>query len=170
MRDCGNAEMKDVLPELLGDANGRAELAGARAHVAGCDSCRAELAFLRQARQAVRSPTVDVARIVAAIPPYQRATGWRRFSHSPMARMAAAAVVMFGLAIGQQFWTRDVAIRDTLALTNAVAVPTELPVGTLSDLSDADLETLLDDLGDLEAVTPTEGDVMVLPALDRNGV
>src|SRR5687767_12042411 len=97
MRDCGNPEMKDLLPDLLGDASVRAELAGARAHVASCDSCRAELAFLHQVRGAVRTPHIDTGRIAAAIPPYQRAPAWRRVSDSPVARMAAAAVLMFGL-------------------------------------------------------------------------
>jgi hypothetical protein len=170
MRECGNPDMKDVLPDLLDDANGRAELAGARAHAAACDSCRAELAFLRQVRGALRAPRVDAVRIAAAIPPYRRAPLWRRVGDSPMARMAAAAVLMFGFAIGQQIWTRDAAIQDTLAVSNAVVTPTELPVGTLSDLSESELESLLDDLGDIEAVTPTEADVIVLPALDRNGV
>jgi predicted anti-sigma-YlaC factor YlaD len=170
MRDCGNPEIKHVLPDLLDAADGRAELAEARAHVAGCDSCRAELAFLRHARGSVRTPHVDVSRIVAAIPPYQRAPAWRRLSESPMARVAAAAVLMFGLAVGQQLWTRDVAVRDTLAVNSpASIIPTELPMGTLSDLSEADLESLLDDLGDLEAVTPAEEDVVVLPALEGNG-
>jgi anti-sigma factor RsiW len=70
MNDCPNAEMRDLLPDLLHDrltANVRADVT---AHVAGCVDCREELELLRSlhAIVMVRVPRVDVAYVVNALP------------------------------------------------------------------------------------------------------
>jgi hypothetical protein len=45
-----------------------------------------------------------------------------------------------------------------------------MALGTpLGDLDEEDLQALLSTLGELDAVTSTEADMVVLPALDRNG-
>lgn len=168
MRECGNAEMRDRLPDLLGQGPG-GELDRVREHVGECDACRDELAFLRRVRGTAVAPRLDAARIAAAIPPYAPAPAWRRMVDSPVGRLAAAAVVLFALAMGQALWKRDAAVRDSLALATVAAPPAELPVGPLSELSESDLESLLDDLDELEAVTPSEEDVVVVPALEGNG-
>ena len=84
MRDCGNAEMRDLLPELLHTRLGSAERAEVERHVAACADCTAELALLRQAQASMATaPAVDVSRIVAALPRAgarrrsSRVTGWR---------------------------------------------------------------------------------------------
>jgi hypothetical protein len=170
MRECGNGEMRDLLPDLLGDASGRAELAAARAHVSECESCREELAFLRDARRLVPTPRVDVPRIAAAIPPYRPVSAWGRVSRSPLARIAAVIVLVVGVAtVGRQVATAPTH-PDTMVAVQQPQPTSELTVGTLNDLSDSDLENFLEDLGDLEAVPSTEEDVVVLPALDRSGV
>jgi anti-sigma factor RsiW len=70
MTDCPNGELRDLLPDLLHDRLSPVERAAVQAHVDGCAECRAELALLREMRAALqRGPTVDVGRIVAAIPP-----------------------------------------------------------------------------------------------------
>jgi hypothetical protein len=171
MRDCGNAEIRDVLPDLLDDAAGHGELAAARAHVMACASCQEELAFLRDVRRAFPAPRVDVGRIAAAIPPYRRASFWARASQSTAFRVAAGFVILVGVATATQVVSKDRTRPDTtVAMAPAAATtPSELAVGTMTDLSESDLESLVQDLGDLEAITPMEEDVVVLPALDRSG-
>ena len=69
MTDCGNAEIRDLLPDLAAGALSPVEQSRVQAHVDGCAECAAELELLRVARalrpQAVR---VDVAAIVAKLP------------------------------------------------------------------------------------------------------
>jgi hypothetical protein len=70
--------MRDLLPELAADRLSGAALARVAAHVNGCDACAAELDLLRVARRTLGRdvPTIDVNRIVAALPkpPVERAT------------------------------------------------------------------------------------------------
>lgn len=83
MTDCPNAEVRDLLPDLV---HGRLD-AGSRAdverHVVHCAECAAEVALLRELRGAFQaSPRVDVAAIIAAVPDYRRHggrswIGWR---------------------------------------------------------------------------------------------
>lgn len=68
MRECDDVDVQDVLPEYLGGALGAAERARVERHLDACEHCRAELALLREVRAMHRAPTVDVARIVAALP------------------------------------------------------------------------------------------------------
>jgi hypothetical protein len=69
-RDCSNAAIRDLLPDLLHerlDAGIRAEV---DAHVASCTDCREELALLRgmQSMVARATPRMDVAYIMGALP------------------------------------------------------------------------------------------------------
>ena len=176
MDDCRNAEMKDRLPDLLGDAAARPGLETVRAHVASCESCRSELALLRAVREAHPAPAVDVARVVSALPAYRRPSIWTRASRSTGMRIAAGFVVMVGLAAGVERLQREQVSRDTVAVraeavrAEGTRAAGELAVGaSLSDLSESDLQELLRDLGDIEAVTSTEEDVVILPALDQGG-
>src|SRR5919108_4818432 len=103
MIDCSNAEIRDRLPDFVHgqlDAEARAEVA---AHAAGCSACTAELALLRELRASLRTgATVDVARIVAALPaPPARGAGaggqlhwprWKRFDWRIAAAIVALAV------------------------------------------------------------------------------
>lgn len=102
MTDCPNVEMRELLPELLHDALPVAERGRLEAHLAGCALCTAELALLREARQAmarVRVPAIDTARIVAALPRAQAApasceaapVGLRLHTNDRVSDRAAAA-------------------------------------------------------------------------------
>jgi len=84
MSDCPNADVRDLLPDLLHerlDARTRARVV---AHVDGCADCRSELELLRSLRGSLdrETPRVDVDRIVAALPtpgavrPMERRRGW----------------------------------------------------------------------------------------------
>lgn len=174
MRECDNAAVRDLLPDLLGDAPGSPALSAARDHVASCEACRAELELLAAVRKAVPAPRVDPDRISAAIPAYRPAPRWQRVLHAPAFRLAAAIVLVAGL--GSLFRDApDRAAPDTadarpVAASAGAGTAGELSVGApLGDLSEADLRDLLSELGDLEAVTSTDADVVVIPALDRNG-
>lgn len=169
MRECDNAAVRDQLPDLLGDERSPA-LAAARAHVAGCESCRTELALLATARAVVPARPVDVARIAAAIPAYRPAPRWRRAAEAPAFRMAAAILLVVGLGSLVANAPRRAAPDTADVRPAAAGSPGELEVGaSLGELSDAELRDLLDEMGELDAVTSTEADVVVIPAVDRNG-
>ena len=69
MTDCTNDGLRELLPDFLNgglDAEPRAMVV---AHVARCAACANELALLESARALMhRAPSVDVGRIVAALP------------------------------------------------------------------------------------------------------
>ncbi|MDB4917631.1 MAG: hypothetical protein JWM95_5275 [Gemmatimonadetes bacterium] len=122
MNDCPNADVRDLLPDLV---HARLD-AGTRgmvdAHVAGCADCREELALLRDMSATLRSrtPQVDVAGIVAAIPahraPVRRSwVGWRTAAAITMIAAGGSSVVML---------RHDIApVTDSLAVLPAVASP-----------------------------------------------
>ena len=68
MRDCPDAEIRDVLPEFARGTMTEPARSAVAAHVDGCEACRDEVAVLRAVRTAFPAPSVDVRRIVAALP------------------------------------------------------------------------------------------------------
>ena len=84
MSDCPNADIRDLLPDLLHDRLDARTRARVVAHVDGCEDCRSELELLRSLRNSLdrATPRVDVNRIVAALPtpasvrPAQRRRVW----------------------------------------------------------------------------------------------
>ena len=69
MTECDNAEMRDLLPDLVDDSLSAREHEGVQAHVASCSACFEEVMLLRAmlaARPAAQG--IDVARIVRALP------------------------------------------------------------------------------------------------------
>jgi anti-sigma factor RsiW len=183
MRDCPNATMRDRLPDLLHDRLSTAERAEVRAHVAACPDCRAELALLERIRESAVVRRVDATRIVAALPAYRSPAWPHRAIRSPQLRVAAAIVALAGAAavfmgrmavdptssdpVAQAPVAAPATVVSTPAPDTPVARTTELAVGELlQDLSDAELQALLDELETFEAVTPAETEV-VLPALGR---
>ena len=166
MRDCDNAKMRDLLPDLLHDrltVDVRAEV---EAHLVSCADCRAELALLRGVQAAVAgrgTPAIDAARVSASLRPYRARSAWSAASQSWPLRAAAAVVLVAGAATLLR--DGDSATRPDTVF--ASAHPSELSVGGLTDIPDSDLQTLLDGMGKLEAVTPAEPDVIVVPAVGR---
>ncbi|HET7586270.1 MAG TPA: zf-HC2 domain-containing protein [Gemmatimonadaceae bacterium] len=68
MSDCPRGDLRDRLPDVLHGTVIGEERAELEAHVAACAACAAELALLREARQALETgPAVDVAAIVGAV-------------------------------------------------------------------------------------------------------
>jgi hypothetical protein len=70
MNDCPNADVRDLLPDLMHERLDSETRAMVEAHVATCTDCASELELLRQLHGARRTPRVDVASIVAAVPVY----------------------------------------------------------------------------------------------------
>jgi len=195
MRDCDNGEVRDLLPDLLHDRLNPAARAEVQRHVDACDDCRAELELLRRVLAVTPTPAVDVARIAAAVPAYRRRA---RLSGSARAwALRAAAVVAMiaggwgvlrvasGTATSGGPPTPAVAVLPPPVVSPVPATPrsapndstrvpaprpvTELALGeSFHDLSDRELQALLDELGSLDAMTPAETEEVV-PAIDRSG-
>ena len=160
MSDCLDAEMRDHLPDALHDRLTPAQRVELDAHLLACDRCRAELALLRQVRDAAPRPRVDTATIAAAIPAYRR----RTWSASPLLRIAAALVLVVGSATLIVRRTNDgPVVRDTVAQRATLAPPVLSMGESLQDLSDTDLEALAGELRELEAVLSTEPEEFVVP-------
>jgi anti-sigma factor RsiW len=168
MRDCDDVTMRERLPDLLHGQLGAADQAAVLAHVAACEECRAELEVLRAVRhELLAAPVtpVNVERVVSRLPAYRRRSFLARAVRAPAFQVAAAVVLLAGgaAAVLDRADTRP----DTLV---ASAVPSgELAVGTLTDISDADLEVLLAELSRLEPVPSGEPDVVVVPAVRGGG-
>src|SRR6478672_7741100 len=102
MSDCSNAEVRDLLPDLMHDRLAAHTRARVVAHVDGCADCRSELELLRSLRGSLdrATPHVDVNRIVAALPtaasvrPSQHRRAWRVLSDWRIA--AAVTFVVAG--------------------------------------------------------------------------
>jgi anti-sigma factor RsiW len=100
MSDCPNAEVRDLLPDLVHDRLDARTRAQVVAHVDGCADCRAELALLRSMRGALEhgTPRVDVHRIVASLP--SPATAGTRRPRRVWSDWRVAAAVTFLVAGG----------------------------------------------------------------------
>jgi anti-sigma factor RsiW len=193
MSDCPNAEIRDVLPDLVHGTLRGEELARVEAHVAQCADCAAEVAMLRTARRALlRAPAVDVARVAAAVQRGRvagRSTARRRVGAGWRVGAGIAA-----LAAGVAFVTVLTKPRrlDAPAPPAVATAPQQLPrpstsgtvlvpvgggsaaevaglgvSGALGELSDSDLRALLDDIDRLEAAPAPEPDAPLPVDLER---
>src|SRR5450759_3215562 len=69
MTECVSVEMRDALPDLIHGSLSAARAAEVDAHVASCANCAVELDLLRSVMaSAPRVPSLDIGRIVAAVP------------------------------------------------------------------------------------------------------
>ena len=197
MRDCDNSEVRDLLPELLHDRLGPAARAELKRHVDACADCQAELELLRRVVAAAPAPAVDVARITAALPAYRRGQGASGSGRPWLLRAAALIAVIAGgwgilrIALDRTASSDGVATPPMAVVPQPEVSPvpptprvapsgsgpavagarpaTDLAIGeSFHDLSDHELQTLLDELGSLDAMTPAETEVVV-PAIDRSG-
>ena len=201
MNDCPNANVRDLLPDLLHHRLDAAARASVEAHVAACADCAAELAMLRNLRSATGTPRVDVASIVAALPAYRAPArrswvGWRSAAAIAVVVAGASSVAVLQRGVpgevagaarsptvtvpprppqiasihlppttgsepaGQAHTGIDSAVGASARLGKttreavAVAAPRELAMGggTLGDLDNRELASLLKDIESLDAV------------------
>jgi hypothetical protein len=161
MMDCPNVEMRDRLPDLANESLEPAARVLIIAHIAECAACAAEIEIIRETRvlMLAATPRVNVAAIVSALPQH----GVRPITSAKSAsgrawgtwRIAAAAAFL-AAGLGSYAVLRPDAA--TVPHTSAVA---EAPVGlaltgALADLSDAELDALVKDIGAIEALPSTE--------------
>lgn len=135
MNDCANADVRDLLPDLLHGRLSGSVRASVEAHVAGCADCLDEVALLRDVRGSLGvTPAVDLRAIRAAIPAYRTSArpawaGWRA--------AAAIAVLVAGgasVAVISRGPSVAVAVGNSSAVASvggntAVASAPALPVG-----------------------------------------
>jgi anti-sigma factor RsiW len=219
MNDCPNADVRDLLPDLVHGRLDQATRAMVESHVADCADCRAELALLRDLRAATgRTPALNLGAIAAAVPAYRAPVrrswvGWRtaaavtlvvaggssiivtrRIGHdlpdsaavaNPRAMEASSKPVPLkdSVIVGPAAVTsspRDPAAvpstgYSTLVVPKAMAkapVERELAMsgGSLTDLSDRELTSLLKEIESLDALPSTDVESVPLsPIAPRRG-
>lgn len=148
MNDCQNVAMREALPELVHGALPEAERTRVLAHVSGCEACSGELAIVRAVVTLATAPSIDMATISAAIPPYASSIRHRPFY---VAHLRLAAALLLG-AVGVSALVVE---HHSTGTSMAVQTTGVALVGT-SDLSDAHLEQLIQSMGQLEAVPSAE--------------
>ena len=163
MIDCLNGEIRDQLPDYLHDQLPAPIRARVTAHVATCDACSAELALLRELHGSIQAaPTVDVGKIVAALPSPSRGMSTtagrtrRRYLDWRVAASIAVLAVGGGAAAVLSGRPDIVPSPDSpAAATQQIAV---MPVieSYVSDASTVELEALLDDLESFDGLPPDE--------------
>ena len=133
MTDCPNGEIRDLLPEYVHGSLDGAVRASVEAHLAGCGDCRAEVDLLRSLRRELdRVPTIDVARIAAALPKSRErargrvplvvaARGWRQAA-------AVAAIALGGLSYAVVRQRDSTAGRPVGPSSTATVIASDSPV------------------------------------------
>lgn len=182
MSDCQDLAIREQLPELLHGALDDAEQARVQAHLEWCRACADELEIMRAVLATASTPMVDVTRIAAAIPPYagdhnqqrisvlrggggrSRTTGGASVPHrswysNAYLRVAAgfliAAIGVSGVAITH----RPSSARTPAAAAHVSAAPSNgVSLVGVSDLSDDNLEQLIQSMDNLDATPPAEPD------------
>ena len=164
MNDCPNAEMRDLLPDLLHDhlsMNVRAEVT---AHVAGCADCREELALLRslQTIVTVKAPRVDVAYVVSALPkpPQRNVTpiAARRRTWADW-RVAAAVTLLVAGGSSVAVLNRAPKVADSVAVMAPVAANAPLDTQSASAITAAPTLASVPETVSKASATETSNDV-----------
>ena len=175
MHDCPDGAMRDLLPPHVSGRLGTADQGRVEAHLRNCVDCSAEVELLRAVSRAFPAVAVDAAAIAARIPARRGARGAGTplpFHGQPLWRIAAtltlfiagtaAVLVVRGrapqssLAVSQPAPSgATTAPETTLASAgagiSATRSSTLLSLGVeLSDLSEAELESLLGSLDGLD--------------------
>jgi anti-sigma factor RsiW len=157
MTDCPSDEIRDQLPDFVHDQLNASERATVAAHLAHCAACTTEVALLRALRGTLQNgPTVDVARIVAALPPPSRVArvGQRRFEWRIAAAIAAlivggsSAVILSGRLRESEVAGSPIAEERTADAPRVQQVATS-GISIDADLAEAtavELEELLEEL------------------------
>lgn len=165
MNDCQNIEIREMLPELIHGTLPESERAQVQEHLDSCADCAAELGIIRAVRAGAVTAPVDVARIVAAIPPYRRkSAGMRRVYMELVAACLIGAVGISALAIHNNRSTASDAQRSAVA--GASATDAGLALVNTNDLSDAGLAQLTQDLDKLQAMPTADPESVTSAVLE----
>ena len=188
MGDCSNVEMRELLPDRIADTLSAADARRVDEHLATCEMCTFEVTVLEAARASLRrARPVDVRRISLAVAAASHAVpvrprsrmnswgGWRAAASIALVAVGATSVALWkraepplntGVAQTASPLAKPVATSAVVvATTPAAPAARGLSVaGGLSDLSDTELESLLGDIGSLDAANVAEPED-VIPAI-----
>lgn len=139
MNDCPNADVRDLLPDLVHGRLDEATRAMVESHVGSCADCGEELALLMDLRASMeRTPALNVAAIAAAVPVYRVPVrrswvGWR----------TAAAVTLFvaggsSVIVMQRVSTHQ---PDSVIVEDKLIVPSDVAPTVAERSSGAQLTT-----------------------------
>jgi|GEM_PF-3491844 len=186
MTDCADVRVRELLPDYLHDALGSGDSALVRLHLRGCAACREELRVLESSRRVLSLvPSVDVARIVSALPapPVSSSPSLRLAPSSARGwggvgawRVAAAALLMVGAAgvvVGRGgHWpvtSPETSPQPRVSYADDAGAEMELNgvatlafASELSELSDASIGELLAEVELMEALPAEDPRPMVL--------
>lgn len=162
MNDCQNIEIREALPELMHGALPEIERARVQEHLDECGDCSAELAIIRAVRGSAPIASVDIARIIAAIPPYRRKASRIKRVYLELAAACLIGAIGISTVVVHNSNSSAAGARSAVLGGAAVASPGLALVNT-SDLSDAGLAQLTQDLDKLQAM-PTADPESVTPA------
>lgn len=189
MRDCPNGEMRDQLPLYVSGRLDEAREAFVEAHLRECADCSAEVELLRATVRAFEVTAPDAAAIAAYVPTARAARRARPFHSQPLWRVAAAITIMIagtamtmllrqprlseeGVTVGVDSGTAVVgqpggnASGDTgLLVANAGGTRGIALGGSLSGLTDSQLEALLASLERLDGAVSAEPEVLDAPII-----
>jgi anti-sigma factor RsiW len=183
MNKCMNSEIQDLLPDL---EHGKLTAAGRQsveAHLAGCDSCREDLRIIRTVKSAtVFAPNINIDGVVRQIPPYRMPVPAREMPARGRLTewLVAATVGVLLIGAGTVLKNRQpteryptVAIdsppsvnlpesvslvepNPDLATASATHTPALALAADVRDLSDGNLQQLMDELENFDALPNSE--------------
>ena len=140
MRECTDMDMQDLLPAFASDTLDEATRLTLEAHLAECAPCTADLALLRSVRAAMhRTPAVDVAAIVAVLPP---SPALRRADGAPSLTVERGGAPRRATAPSRFFATRASTLRIAASLV-AVALVGGLGVRVVTREEPARVEAVV---------------------------
>jgi hypothetical protein len=200
MGDCPNVEMRELLPARAAEVLTPDELSRVDAHLSSCEMCAFELEILVAARTSMRrGRDIDVRRISAAVAAATHAprvarvrrtqtwTGWRAAASIALVAVGATSIALYRR--GQDAPRAGaVAIVPAVVSTPSAMSPLPTPRGStsnggepaasrglavaggLSDLTDSDLESLLGEIGALDASNVAEPEEIIPAFSGSEGV
>jgi hypothetical protein len=183
MNKCMNSEIQDLLPDLEHGKLSAAARQSVETHVAGCESCREDLRVIRTVKSAtVFAPNINVDGVVRQIPPYRMPVPTRempaRGRLTEWLVAAAVGVLLIGAGTvlkdrqqSERYPTVAIDSPPSVNLPESVALveptpdlagiqATQTPALTLAadvrDLSDGNLQQLMDELENFDALPNSE--------------
>ncbi|HJP87073.1 MAG TPA: zf-HC2 domain-containing protein [Gemmatimonadaceae bacterium] len=179
MNNCTNSEIQDLLPDLEHGKLSAAMRQSVEEHLAGCESCREDLRVIRTVRSAaVFAPAIDAESVVRQIPPYRMpAPAKEAPARGRVVQWLVAATVGVLLIGGGTLLKNRQADQqpdtlqgapgqtvyydvDSQAAAPAVTVTEHTPalalVADTRELSDGNIQQLMDELDDFDALPTSE--------------
>ena len=183
MNNCTNSAIRDMLPDLEHAKLSTHVRQTVEEHLAGCESCREELRVIRTVRTAtVFAPSINVDRVVRQLPPYRMPVpGKEAPARARVAQWLVAATVGVLLIVGgtllknrqesespNRVGTAPLDSQTMIAesappvpdIGRVLSQPAHTPalalVADVQELSDGNLQQLMSELDDFDALPNSE--------------